>query len=66
MTIFEFIKGEVIELRKVHPCGGFSWIIFSVGADISIRCNTCGHRLTLERRILERRMRPKDSANGSI
>lgn len=54
--VVDFRLDDVVELRKPHPCGGRRWIVVRLGADIGIRCNTCGHRVLLERRVLERRM----------
>lgn len=48
--------GDVVRLRKPHPCGGVDWEITRLGADIGLRCTTCGRRVMLERRVLERRM----------
>lgn len=42
--------GDVVEMRKPHPCGGRQWEIVRVGADIGLRCLTCGHRVLLPRR----------------
>ncbi len=46
--------GDVIRLRRRHPCGADSWQVVRVGADIGIRCQGCGRRVLLERRALER------------
>ncbi len=42
--------GDVVEMRKVHPCGGYVWEVVRVGADIGIVCRTCGRRVLLPRR----------------
>ncbi|MEK7214602.1 MAG: DUF951 domain-containing protein [Chloroflexota bacterium] len=49
--------GDIVQLRKFHPCGGDTWSIVRLGADIGIVCATCRHRVLLERRVLERRMK---------
>ncbi len=49
--------GDVLRLRKPHPCGSFEWEVTRLGADIGLRCRECGRRLMLERRTLERRLR---------
>ncbi len=49
--------GDVLRLRKPHPCGGFEWEVRRLGADIGLRCRTCGRRLLLERRALEKRLK---------
>lgn len=53
----EFRMGDVLQLRKPHPCGSFEWEVTRLGADIGLRCRECGRRLMLERRTLERRLR---------
>lgn len=53
----EFQLGDVIRLRKVHPCGSYEWEVVRLGADIGIRCLGCGRRVLLERRELERRLK---------
>lgn len=52
-----FAVGDVLRLKKSHPCGGFDWSVVRLGADIGIKCQTCGRRVLLPRRDLERRMR---------
>ena len=46
--------GDVVEMRKQHPCGGATWEIVRVGADIGIVCQTCGRRVLLPRRDFTR------------
>jgi hypothetical protein len=46
--------GDVVRMRKVHPCGGADWEIVRVGADIGIVCQTCGRRVLLPRRQFAR------------
>jgi hypothetical protein len=48
---------DVVTLRKPHPCGGASWQIVRLGADIGIRCLLCGHRVLIARAELERRIK---------
>jgi hypothetical protein len=47
---------DVIRLSKPHPCGGDTWRIDRLGADIGLRCTTCGRRVLLERAAVERRL----------
>ena len=56
-AIVDFRLGDVVRLRKVHPCGGFQWQVMRLGADIGLRCQTCGRRVLLERRTLEKRVK---------
>jgi len=57
--------GDVVRLRKKHPCGGFEWRIERVGADIGLRCLTCGRRVMLPRSKFEKRVKAILSAVDS-
>ncbi len=46
--------GDVVEMRKIHPCGSARWRVYRVGADIGIRCIGCDRRVMLPRRKFER------------
>ncbi len=47
--------GDVVRLKKPHPCGGYLWHVNRVGGDIGLRCQTCGHYVMTPRfRILKR------------
>jgi len=54
--VLELLLGDVVRLRKHHPCGGDTWLVDRLGADIGIRCETCGRHVLVERRALERRI----------
>ena len=47
--------GDVVEMRKAHPCGGLQWEVVRVGADIGLVCLTCARRVMLPRRQFARR-----------
>lgn len=47
--------GDVVEMRKAHPCGGLQWQVVRVGADIGLVCLTCERRVLLPRRQFARR-----------
>ncbi|MBR2663508.1 MAG: DUF951 domain-containing protein [Clostridia bacterium] len=51
----EIRVGDVVRTRKPHPCGGDQWTVTRTGADIKIRCNTCGHVVMLDRESFLRR-----------
>lgn len=48
---------DVLEMRKPHPCGSYTWKITRLGADIGLECLGCGRRTLLTRRKLYRRMK---------
>jgi hypothetical protein len=54
--VVELYLGDVVRLRRRHPCGGDTWLVDRLGADIGIRCETCGRHVLVERKALERRI----------
>jgi hypothetical protein len=56
-TIVDFRVGDRLQLRKPHPCGGREWDVVRLGADIGLRCTTCGRRVLLPRSTVERRVK---------
>ena len=46
-----------VRLRKPHPCGGYEWRVVRLGADIGLKCETCGRRVLLTRRVLAKRLK---------
>jgi hypothetical protein len=55
--------GDIIKLKKPHPCGGFNWEVLRVGADFRIKCITCGRQVWLPRSEVERRIKEIISSN---
>jgi hypothetical protein len=49
--------GDVVRLRKPHPCGSHEWTVVRLGADIGLRCHGCEHRVLLSRRDLQKRLK---------
>ena len=41
--------GDIITVKKQHPCGSAEWEVLRVGADVRIRCMGCGHMILLPR-----------------
>lgn len=52
----ELFLGDVVRLRRAHPCGASDWLIDRLGADIGLRCQGCGRHVMLDRRVLETRL----------
>ena len=48
--------GDVVRLRRTHPCGSDTWLVDRLGADIGLRCQGCGRHALIERAALERRL----------
>lgn len=55
-AVLELFLGDVVRLRRTHPCGGNEWLVDRLGADIGLRCMTCNRHVLLERAALERRL----------
>lgn len=49
--------GDVLELKKEHPCGSKRWQVLRVGMDFKLRCQGCGHELMLPRSKAEKNIR---------
>ena len=46
--------GDVLELKKPHPCGGREWAVLRVGMDFKLRCALCGHEVMTPRSKIEK------------
>jgi hypothetical protein len=55
--VLEINLGDVVRLKKVHPCGGYDWQVVRLGADIGIKCLKCERRVLLARSVFERRIK---------
>ena len=49
--------GDVIKMKKQHPCGTNQWLIKRVGMDIRMECAGCGHQVMLPRKQVEKGFR---------
>ncbi len=54
--VLEVYLGDIVRLRRAHPCGSNDWLVDRLGADIGLRCQGCGRHVKLERRVLESRL----------
>jgi hypothetical protein len=55
--VMEIRPGDVVRLKKKHPCSNDEWQVVRVGADIRIRCLKCQRYVLLERPVFERRVK---------
>lgn len=46
--------GDIVQLKKGHPCGSNEWEILRVGADFRLRCCGCSHMIMVPRRMIEK------------
>lgn len=55
--VLELRLGDMVRLKRVHPCGGYEWEVVRLGADIGLRCRDCGRRVLMVRSTLEKRVK---------
>ena len=49
--------GDIVTLKKAHPCGSKEWEILRVGADYRLKCKGCGHQIMVARKLVEKNTR---------
>ena len=49
--------GDVVRLKKQHPCGSKEWEVLRSGADFRLKCKGCGHQIMIARRLLEKNVK---------
>ena len=49
--------GDIIKMKKAHPCGSQEWKVLRVGADFRLQCMGCGHQVMMARRLVEKNVR---------
>ena len=52
-----FEVGDIVKLKKPHPCGSREWEVLRTGADFRLKCMGCGHQIMIARRVLEKSVR---------
>ena len=50
----EFNVGQIIKMKKPHPCGANEWEILRVGMDFRLKCKGCDHQVMVPRKLVER------------
>ena len=53
----ELLLGDLVQMRKTHPCGSDKWTVIRVAADIKIRCSGCGRIVMMDRADFTKRMK---------
>lgn len=54
MERFVYEIGDIVKLKKPHPCGSQEWEILRVGADFRLKCQGCGHQIMVSRKLVEK------------
>ena len=55
MMTFEI--GDIVKLKKPHPCGSAEWEVLRVGMDFRLKCLGCGHMVMVPRKLVEKNCR---------
>lgn len=53
----QFLVGQVIKMKKKHPCGANEWEIKRVGMDFKLECRGCNHLVMVSRKLVEKNFR---------
>ena len=48
---------DKLEMKKSHPCGGKVFTVLRLGSDLKVRCDTCGHEMSVPRVKLEKKIK---------
>ncbi|MDD4802082.1 MAG: DUF951 domain-containing protein [Syntrophomonas sp.] len=51
-----FDLGNIVRMKKQHPCGSYIWEVMRMGMDIKIKCLGCGRLVMLPRSEFEKKM----------
>ena len=49
--------GDILKMKKKHPCGSSEWEVLRIGADFRLKCTGCGHQIMIARRQVEKNVR---------
>lgn len=49
--------GDILKLKKEHPCGSREWEVLRIGADFRLKCMGCGHQIMVPRTKAEKNIR---------
>jgi len=50
----EIQVGDIIKMKKQHPCGSYEWTVLRVGADFRLKCIGCDHQIMIPRKTVEK------------
>ena len=52
--MWQYEVGDIVKMKKQHPCGSHEWQILRTGADFRLKCLGCGHQIMLSRKNVEK------------
>lgn len=60
----EIRLGDIVQMRKTHPCGSDRWTVIRIGADIKIKCLGCDRIVMMERADFVKRRKNRSLFNA--
>jgi hypothetical protein len=57
--VMDLQLGDVIKMKKAHPCGANQWKILRTGIDFRLECMGCGRQVMITRKLVEKNFRGK-------
>ena len=57
MNVIKFDVGDILEMKKPHPCGGRNFRVLRTGSDVRLVCIACGRDMTMPRLKLEKNIK---------
>lgn len=65
----DFFVGDIVRMKKQHPCGSYEWEILRIGMDFRIKCVSCGHMVMLPKakfvKAVKKVVRSAENGSGS-
>ena len=55
--------GDIIKMKKKHPCGSFEWEVLRIGMDFRLKCMGCDHQVMLPRTKVEKNIKSMAAAS---
>ncbi|MBZ0307372.1 MAG: DUF951 domain-containing protein [Anaerolineae bacterium] len=62
--MLEVQVGDIVTLKKQHPCGSSQWVIYRMGADMGLRCLGCDRRQMMPRSKFEKAVKKVEKMNA--
>ncbi len=61
--MYKFSEGDIVTLKKKHPCGSFEWKLLKNGVDVTIKCIGCDRVVKLNRMEFNKRIKKIEKAS---
>ena len=55
--------GDILTLKKPHPCGSKDWEVLRIGQDLRLRCMGCAHQMMIPRKSIEKNIKNIEKGN---